>query len=307
MTLALAIADWTQEKPAVCIAADGRLSSDRSAISDEFLKTLELGGRAGVVISGNALPALTAAEATRPLVENHNRSNPTRMGFYDTVRLFAFFLRRAAEKPGFKCRTAVVGFLQSGAPCIASVEVSPDKNVVRFHDVDRGSFVAIPIGTPEATKTMIQGLSEARAQGRSVFRSGISLLWYMSKHEGAFATVGGGPSLGGCGVDENFSWCHVEIEGRRFLRGLEVSAYVDPSWGPPLVVDYDESWCSTIDQRVATEELNRAPTPREIAAWDIDQLSAASVLFKTHDDPLRFGDVQTPNSEEHTKVPNKAS
>src|SRR5262245_33116360 len=110
----------------VAVAADSRIMGSGAPLTDAGVKTYELGGRAALVASGNALPPLMAAEITRSIIDNHNRRTPDRLiNFADTVRVFSFLMKRTAAEWGADCHVAVAGFRESGAPCLASVRVSP--------------------------------------------------------------------------------------------------------------------------------------------------------------------------------------
>jgi len=242
-----------------------------------------------MVAAGNALPVLMAAQLVRPVIEGHNRSNAKPMGFYDTVRLLAFFLRRATSNPSSSC-VAVVGFLESGRPAIAHLVVSPDRNRVAFFSVDEGECLVIPVGNSEASKFLMQGLAAARKEGKLLVATGVSLLWYMSCHPGAFQSVGGSLSIGSCVRSENyFSWPHFEIGDRRFYRGMDVTDYARPSWPAAEVIAYDEEWCATLDKQLyRNQDPVTVPDVQHGGGYDIDSLSTPETLFQTHDDPIAF-------------------
>jgi hypothetical protein len=291
MTLGFAIATWPQgQDPIVGVVADSRLMQDGITLSDAGIKTYELGGRSAMVAAGHALPALTASEIVRPVVENHNRHNEKPLGFYDTVRLLAFFLRRSTRDTQAKCQVVVAGFLQSGRPCLANVIASPDVNLVRFFSVEDGDQCMIPVGRPEAGAMLLQGVAAAQAERRPIFATAVSLVWYMCRHPGAFPSIGGSLSVGSAEVEHTrFSWHHVEIEGHRFLRGMDVTECVRPGWPAADKVDYDEAWCADLDKR-----LNRNADSGDAlvhvlgGGYDVDALSTPETLFQTHDDPIAF-------------------
>lgn len=291
MTLGFAMAAWPEgQDPLVGVVADSRLMQDGTTLSDAGIKTYELGGRSAMVAAGYALPALISSEFVRPFVENHNRKNAKPLGFYDTVRLFAFFLRRSSRNTQAKCQIAVTGFLESGRPCLAYVVASPDLNRVRFFSVEEGETLVIPVGSSEAGALLLQGLAAAKTERRPSFVSGISLVWYMCRHPGAFSSVGGSLSVGSAEVgDTHFSWHHVQIEGRRFLRGMDVTECARASWPSPYVVDYDESWCATLDLKV-NQDVDSVYKPEHLigGGYDIDLLSSPETLFQTCDDPAAF-------------------
>ena len=115
----------------------------------------------------------------------------------------------------------------------------------------------------------------------------MATLFYMAKHEGAFNSVGGGIAVGNCsGGQENFSWPIVEIAGRRYLRGIDVTDSYRPNWPLPEVIDYDEPWCAKLDQVVALmgDDLSPENMGGSIPSIDLDKIDAASV-FVMHNEP----------------------
>lgn len=274
----------------VGIAADSRLSSNGSTLSDAGVKTYALGGRSAMVAAGSALPAISAADIVRPFIEDHNRTNKVPIGFYDTVRLVAFFLKRSCSAPGWSCQVVVVGFLQSGRPCLASVTVSQDKNRVTFFSVDDGQHHVLAVGEPNARSFLLQGLAAAHSEGRKIVESGLSIVRYMSKHPGAFNSIGGGLSLGSCDVGHsNFSWPHVQIDGRRYVRGVDVTDCARPSWPPAVSMHYDETWCADLDLRLHRDRiLVTEPEGLTVTSYEIETMSTPETLFQTCDDAVAF-------------------
>jgi hypothetical protein len=290
LTLGFASAAWiAPDPPVVMIAADTRLSASQQTFTDAGIKTFDLGGRAAMVAAGSALPALTAAELVRTIVVNHNRREPDRrLGFYDTMRLLAFFLKRSAEQQQARCEVGVAGFLASGVPAVARVVVSPERNRVSFVSIEPGGKIAIPVGERSGRALLLRGMETARREGRPVLASGLSLLWYMAKHQGAFQSIGGGISVGSCQLGEDyFSWPVVELENHRFLRGLDVTACHRPGWPEPVRLQYDEAWCAATD-RAVEDDLDPPVRVERGGGYDVDSMSTAETLFQTHDDPVAF-------------------
>jgi hypothetical protein len=299
MTLGFVAAEWRDnEDPQVMVVADSRYSLVGSDPIDTGLKTYELGGNSAMVASGHALPALIASELVRPLVENHNRCSKTALGFYDTVRLLAFFLKRSAtdqweqrstDSP-WSCHVAVTGFLQSGAPCLASIIISPNQNRVHFQSLREHGSIFFSVGNSEGKAFLLQGLAAAKFEGRSLLPAGASLLWYMSSHPGAFSSIGGGISIGVCWRKiRHFSWPIIEIDSFSYLRGVDVSNCISPGWPRPEVVPYDESWCAGLDKKLH-RDLQVVSRYEEVvgSGYEIDSMSTPENLFKTRDDPAGF-------------------
>jgi hypothetical protein len=93
-------------------------------------------------------------------------------GFYDTVRLFCFFLRRSASAADWSCAVLVTGFLESGRPCVAHVTVSPERNRVSFFNIEEHGRVVQAGGSPEARRFLLQGIALARAERKQLVPTG---------------------------------------------------------------------------------------------------------------------------------------
>lgn len=291
MSLGFAAIAWVPPTPPTFIVAgDSRISLGEGHKSDAGIKTYELGGRTAAVAVGSALSAIHAAETVRTIVENHNRRTPERrLGFYDTTRLFAFFLKRAANSQGAACEIAIAGFLNSQVPVLALVHATPERNRVVFQSVEQGAKAALAIGVHEGSRVLTQGLAFVQREGKPIMAPGLSLLWYIAHHPGAFNSIGGGLSVGICTADaDSVSWPIIEIAGRRFLRGFDVTDSYRPNWPPPVGIEYDDDWCESCDRRIDANDGVIEPVGMEVSGYEIDSLSTADTLFQTHDDPKRF-------------------
>jgi len=88
VTIGFASTYLTKDHAAFLIAADARHSFG-TMNADMAIKTYSLGSRVGAVAAGSSLSALTAAELTRGIADDHDRLSPEQpIGFYSTVRLF---------------------------------------------------------------------------------------------------------------------------------------------------------------------------------------------------------------------------
>jgi hypothetical protein len=215
-----------------------------------------------MVASGHAIPSLLAADLTRTIVSNHNRKNSERkVGFFDTVRLMSFFLKRVAHSQNAYCKVSAVGFLQDGTPCLASIVISPEFNRAAFHPIKKGGCSAMPVGDEAASILLLEAMAQAKRENRPTIPAALSILLYTSRHEGAFGSIGGGISVGTCiNNSEYFSWPIIEIDGQRFLRGMDVTAAFRQGWPAPEVVSFDETWCADLDRQISTT-LNRQREP----------------------------------------------
>lgn len=289
MTLGFAAATWLDDQPVVMVASDARISAGTgSVLTDVGVKTYELGGACAAVASGAARPPMMAAEVCRSVVEHHNRSNPKRrVNFVDTVRLFGYFLKRTASAQEPPSQVAVAGYFATGAPCLALVTIAPGFNKAGFISFPKGSTWAVPVGASDGKVLLLRSIEAAKQDRRPRLGSPLAMLHYIAKHAGAFKSVGGGIAVGHCkGGGESFSWPIIEIDGRRYLRGIDVTESYRPGWPAPEVVDYDDAWCAALDQRVATMDNDFSPEKviGSHPAIDIDDIDPASV-FQTHNEP----------------------
>jgi hypothetical protein len=127
----------------------------------------------------------------------------------------------------------------------------------------------------------MQGFAAAKREGTPMIAVGLSLLWYIVQHPGAFNTIGGGLSVGTCRADaDSVSWPIIEIAGRRFLRGFDVTDSYRPNCPGPEVIAYDDEWCEALDQRIDGKESVIEPVGVEVSGYDIDSLSTADTLSK---------------------------
>lgn len=288
MTLGFAAATWFDDQPVVMVASDARISRTNSVLTDVGIKTYELGGACAAVAAGASRPPMMAAEVCRSVVDSHNRRTPERrINLLDTVRLFAYFLKRTSTAEEPPNEVAVAGYLGDGTPCLALVTIAPDFKKAGFISCPKGATFAVPVGVSDGKSLLLRSIAAAKEEGRPRLGSPVASLFYMAKHAGAFKTVGGGIAVGHCKRgDSGFSWPIVEIDGRRYLRGVDVTDSYRPNWPEPEVIEYDESWCAALDRRVALMDNGFSPEAigGSIPAIDIDTIDPASV-FITHDEP----------------------
>ena len=147
--------------------------------------------------------------------------------------------------------------------------------------------IAVPVGVSDGKSLLLRSIAAAKEEGRPRLGSPLASLFYMAKHAGAFNTLGGGIAVGSCRRgDSGFSWPIIEIEARRYLRGIDVTDSYRPNWPEPEVIEYDESWCAALDRKTASMESGLFPEDMggSIPAIDIDTIDSASV-FLAHDEP----------------------
>jgi hypothetical protein len=298
MTLGFAATAWLDDEPAAMVASDTRISLGASVATDMGVKTYELGARCAMVAAGAAHPPMMAAELTRSIVENHNRRTPERrVNFLDTVRMFSYFLKQVAGERAPANEVAIAGFLEGGSPCLARVVVSPGFNKAAFLTGPKGVTQLIPVGKDDGKGLLLRSVDAATKEGRPRFATAVATLLYIAMHDGAFQTVGGGIAVGTCqGLCEHFSWPIIEINGKRYLRGLDVSQCYRPSWPRPEPIEYDEGWCAALDRQVALMEdplPSREGAMASVPSIDIDAIDPTTV-FATHHEPEEWanGSVQ---------------
>jgi len=231
---------------------------------------------------------MMAAEVTRSVIENHNRRTPEkRINFLDTVRLFGYFLGRTTSENETN-EVAVAGFLADRTPCLALVRMAPSFKKAGFISCPKDATFVVPVGIPEGKRLLLRSVEAAKKEGLPRFGAPVATLFYMAKHEGAFASVGGGLAVGNCrGDEDNFTWPIVEIAGRRFLRGIDVTDSYRPNWPPPEVIGYDEAWCAKLDQAVALTDDDFSPEKMggSIPSLDLDEVDATNVFVQSIEPP----------------------
>jgi hypothetical protein len=128
-------------------------------------------------------------------------------------------------------------------------------------------------------------MAEAKRQKRPTFASALAILRYTARLAGAFRTIGGGISVGTCeSPADYFSWPVIEIDGSRFLRGMDVTAFYRPGWPAPEVIPYDEAWCAEQDQRIAWLSSPVHTRRGTLPGFDIDAISKPETLFAFHEE-----------------------
>jgi hypothetical protein len=291
VTAGIAIASWKDEA-LVLVAADSRVSRDKHVLNDASIKTLEIAKRTGIVFSGPTTPAFVGADMVRTLVRLH-RPQPGALsqGFFDVARLLGHFQSQAARNAGAIGETIVAGFYRSGAPGLAQIVITEDRSRIAYFSCPRGGTIALAVGAPEAKRLLLRGLEAAKHEGRRLTMTVVLVLEYMARHKGeTFGSVGGQISIGGCSSDaEEFSWPAIEVDGRRYWRGADVTASWNSTWSPPIPIDYDEEWCARLDQEAPSLPCPMSgDKPRGTAVTlDIKSIPSEEV-FRIHHDPPEF-------------------
>jgi hypothetical protein len=296
MTIGIALAAWRNPTaPILMIAADSRLTGHSRTVTDAGIKTYDIGPQLGMVSSGSSLPPMTAVEIVRPLLDVANRGRPQDpISFFDSVRTLTFFINRVAEQGYMTGESVAVGFFRSGAPGLALIRIDDTQRVVKFLRPAPGGYVAIPLGTPLGKEVLLRGMTRALDEQRDPVAAALNLMNYMVCHEGdSYATIGGGLSVGLCKRgDPVFSWPAIEIGGRRWVRGLDITDVYRGAWPGNDRVEYDEAWCTSVDQSAAGEPYGdclMVPQHGVVTGnIDFDEFLVGDEAFKTHDDPTGF-------------------
>jgi hypothetical protein len=201
-------------------AADCRYRIGR-ATADMAIKTYSLGSRSGAVAAGSALSVSTAAELTRGIAEDHNRSTPdTPINFYSVVRLFSFFLNQteSANPCSEGCEVALAGFWSNGNPAIAKIGTKPScKTEVHVYAPKQPGSLIVMVGQRDAKEQIFSAICRAFAEtGSNWIERAVSTIAYLCEHEGE-RTIGGAPSVAVCANDGTLYWPFVELDGKTYL------------------------------------------------------------------------------------------
>jgi hypothetical protein len=277
------------------IAADARYSSPGGS-ADTAIKTYSLGSRTGAVAAGNALSVATAAELTRGIAEDNDRLAPTLpMTFYNTVRLFSFFLNKVERASTWSkgCEVVVAGFTANGNPALAKVVTRrSERAVVYLYAPKQAGSLVLMVGQQSAKEQIAAAAARAFASGESWMERATSTIWYLSKHEGE-PTIGGGPSVAMCPRDGVVYWPVVTVDERTYLRGFDITETVVHPQDDYVRIRYDEGWHTETDQSPPSPNtrldegflsLSRYVDdwllPQELFEWkvDPDELAAQPAL-----------------------------
>jgi hypothetical protein len=285
MTLGFAAFQWGPEGHRdVYVAADTRISLGPHTV-DAGLKTYELGDRCAMVAAGAALPPMTAADLTRSLVEGHNRSSSTKVGFFNTVRILSILLLRVAKPYNANCRVAVAGFLRDGSPCLALIQISPQLNKVCFRKAIEGASAAFPVGDDNAARLLLTAMAAARAENRSPLGAALNMLIYIAKHEGMWESVGGALSLGACSAGaQAFEWPIVRVHDRYLWRGIDVTDHYGAGWPTAAPINYDESWCAKVDRTSDSERQVALEIAGSLPGFDIVEQEQRGDLLQMYEE-----------------------
>lgn len=280
---------------AFAIVADTRNYAQGSS-ADMAIKTFSLGPRVGAVAAGSALSCSTAAELTRTFTSvPPSEPSAAPWSFYDTARLYAFFLEQAEARnpwsPG--CEVALAGFWKNSTPALAKVTTRRAQDTVLLFYGHEGPGALVAFVGQRDGKQQIASALEASFQGESTewFERAVGTLWYLARHEGE-PTIGGAPSVG-MSLGANVFWPFVAIDDRYYLRGFDFTDMGPPTPEEPVLrIDYEESWHSEVDQLRHQPELRVDAGFRGLAAH-LRACAVPSNLFKPMHDPEVFREPAT--------------
>jgi hypothetical protein len=249
MSLGFAVASMKSGAPEVAVFADTRVSMrDQDVVvhSNRAVKAFDLGDRFAMVAAGAALPPISTTEIVRRFVLSHDRNEPARqLGLCDVARMTAYFLaetRSAASDNA--CEAVVAGFYSSGAPGLAHIHVSLEEDRISFYRALPHGVIVIPVGVPEGTQLINAALGVAKESGKPLVTSALSMLWHLINDPGEdFASIGGGITGATCSAGAPFSWPALQIVGRKYLYGLDVTDNYRATWPTPLALPYDAELC----------------------------------------------------------------
>lgn len=302
MTIGIAITYLDHEKRTFFLAGDSRGSTDDDH-TDFVIKTYALGERCGAIGAGHALSFAAAAEMTRGVAEDANRLSPDKpINFYSTVRLFAYWLNKLDGSKGWSrgCEVAIAGFLESGQPCIAKVVTTPERptEVFFYTHVHPGALVVL-VGNTDAKRVLCRCIYRALVSAEDWLSRVCSTIWYLNEHESnTMSKIGGGVAIAVCPTQSRMVWPLVYVEGRAFLRGLEVTGLVSPE--PPedaVVLNYDQTWHSVTDQHGVEPPMRDSVSCASLTTTTDGWIKPEHVFTKwTHDHEAlqKLADVSLP-------------
>jgi hypothetical protein len=296
MTIAVAATFLLNDRSAFLLVADARASFDGDH-SDTAIKTYTLDTEVGAVGSGDAMSCATAIEMTRGLIADHNSLDPAApFNFYSTVRVFSYFLDKIdrARPWSNSCEVVLAGFLENGRPALAKViSRRGERTEVHLYTHGQPGPLIMLTGRPEGKRQVVLSLKRAFAEDQDQWPARVaSSIWYLGQHQGV-PSIGGGVALARCVHGGPMVWPRVEVGGRIYLRGLDVTDCL-PAGIPPGTVrlHYDESWHALTDQMEQMPETSQdesfAAMPKYVDEWVPD-----SEAFNLQHDSPQLGVVDS--------------
>jgi hypothetical protein len=280
------------------VFTDLRGKEDSSQTADVAIKTYSLGQRVGAVGAGDGLSIMTAAEMTRGVVATHEAhalavsgQGASAVDFFNTVRLFSYFLDRIDRERNFaaRCDVAVAGFWNNGFPGIARVTTRQHRTTrTAFWGHRRAGSLISVVGRDTARERVVDALKASLAGGESRWLERVlAAIQYCVDIEGE-TSVGGGVSVAYCELAGSIVWPWVITGGRKFLRGFELTSSVPGIPSGALQVDVDRSWhaASEIVQRPEASESDAVGM-----AFDVEEWVPAAKLFEFVPEPAEVAKV----------------
>ena len=263
------------------LAADSRTSLP-DAQADIGMKTYSIGERVGAVGAGNALSCATAIDMTR---ETTAASRGQPRGFFNIVRAFAFFLDAVERERIWSdgCEVVLAGFLENGNPALAKIVSAPGRDTAVFvlAQTQPGVLLTL-VGQSDAKEQIVSAMVRSLTERVETWMArAAGTIWYLCRHEGE-RTIGGGISLMACAPGEPAYWPFVEVDGKRYWRGMDITG--DPSEGDVVELQYDESWHARVDEN-RTLPPQREGTGYVCVADCARNIVNASSLFELVHDP----------------------
>jgi len=257
MTIGFASTHLNPGEAAFLLVADCRFSAAGETATDRGLKTLSSGRQTGAVAAGHVLTMSTAAEMTRGIVDDHDRNteaNPA--GFFETVRLFSYFLNDLSKGSNNRaCEVVIAGFLRNGNPALAKVitRVGRPTLATLYTHRQRGALISF-IGEPIAKVPLMNAIRSGFDRGSLHWvKYATGAIWHLSQ-DPRRRGIGGAPSVAICGSGGHLYWPFVELAGRLYLRGFDVTDARADIFGDIFTVPYDRQWHSDIGKMAAPPE-----------------------------------------------------
>ena len=226
MTIAAAYASrGNDDRGAVGVIADSRLTYSDNKHIDSHPKTYELDERTVVVSAGLAPPTPSAAEVTRSLIAATRLRQPSRdWPLWAIARPYTYFFNQAyddfmpiADGP---TEAVIAGFHSDGMPGLVHIEFDGPKRVVHFHRPSRGTLRPVVIGEPEHVGLVRQAFADAKTEEDHDLVA--SVFWHLITRDEA-DSIGGGITAGICTTDsQRFTWPLIVIGREEYYRGFRV-------------------------------------------------------------------------------------
>jgi len=273
MTLALGVAsramDDAPERSQVYVMADSRLSFDEWSL-DRCFKAVTLGVRSAAVAAGGFVPFVLAVEGARPFIianaEDRAKRGLSPLSVWSEASFVWLHLELIFDQyrqfvSSGRSVIIVAGFFSDNTPGLIRLEREGTHRQILVFRPAPGQRAHVVVGTETYAPIVKEAIRRSAPPDGNGFHDVASVMWDIIKHQGEPArSVGGGLSFGFAKGDSSyFYWPILELEGQRFIRGLQYPP--NPRWPNSIPIQYDPALFATLERSHASQALQSGDSP----------------------------------------------